>query len=110
MSTITKQKLRELIEEAYDTGYHGCLDLKEEYAEEVLESLFSKSEAEWKIYKINELFEMPVGTQFIHKRLGECWIEGSSPRNKHMEFVNGEAKYFSQDIDPWDEPMKLVLT
>ena len=36
MLRITKEKLKELIVSAYESGWSGCLELKSEYAEHVL--------------------------------------------------------------------------
>lgn len=107
MSSLSKQRLRELIIEAYDAGYHGCLDFKEEYADEVFESVFNEPEiGQWRVYKIKELIAMPEGTKFTHKRLGDCCIKGSSLKSKCMIFTAGASpKYFAEDSYPWDEPM-----
>jgi hypothetical protein len=108
MASISKQKLKELVMQAYDSGYHGSLELKEEYAEETLEDfLRDPDEEEWKVYSIKELLEMPIGSVFTHNRLGKCKIHGNSLKDKHMVFENGEVKHFASDSDPWDEPMKI---
>lgn len=115
---ITLQKLREFLEQAYEAGYQGCLELKIEYVDDVIQSIINgKIEVPsispndgWKIYKVSELMKEPVGTIFEHNRLGKCWIDAdmNNQKNKYMTFANGETKYFQADSSPWDEPMRLL--
>lgn len=39
MLNITRQKLLELIESAYEQGWSGCLEMKSEYAEQAIHKL-----------------------------------------------------------------------
>ena len=45
MAAIKLQRLKDIILRAYEAGYNGCLDLKDEYAEEAL--------VEWSLLKFD---------------------------------------------------------
>ena len=81
MAALKLEKLKELIKKSYVAGYNGCMDLADEFAEEMLlviqhEITMSKSvDGEWKVYDIDELKKKPFGTVFEHARLGQCWID-----------------------------------
>jgi hypothetical protein len=111
---ITLHKLRQVIESAYESGYHGCLDLKESYSEEALQALLAgacepilnKNDG-WKIFRVRELREVAVGTIFEHSIRGKGWIE-----TNHMETVmrwqDGSASKFYDEDTPWTEPMRIT--
>jgi len=117
-AAIKVQHLRELLEQAYEAGYHGCLDLKGEYVDEAIQKILDgrievsavNPNDGWRIYKINELIKEPIGTIFEHSRLGKCWIDQNedNPKDKRVVFANGEIKYLQADTNPWDEPMRLL--
>jgi len=115
MATLKLQRLKELIKKSYEAGYHGCMDMAEEYAEELMaevqtEIQSSKESGEWRVYSVEELKKEPVGTIFEHMRLGQGWIDGRSEKDKYMTFQNNEHAFFMQNVEPWDEPMRKIGT
>jgi hypothetical protein len=114
MAALKLQKLKEIIGRAYEAGYGGCLDLKDEYAEEALVEIVAEIQrakgnekgGDWRTYVPDELRKKAVGTMFEHVRLGQGWIEGTSEKNKRMTFSNGDQFFFMQSGEPWDEPMR----
>lgn len=118
MAALKLNRLKEIILNAYEAGFNGCLDLREEFADEMVAEIMaeierSKSEikpgGDWRLWTTEELRKKPIGTIFEHSRLGKGWIEGTSESKKQMTFANGETSFFMQNnVEPWDEPMKLV--
>lgn len=41
---ITKEKLESIISDAYESGWNGCLDLKSEYVNQILEKIQESEE------------------------------------------------------------------
>ena len=115
MAALKLAKLKELIRRSYEAGYNGCMEMAEEYAEEIMAELQNDINApkvpsgEWRIYTVEELKKKPVGTMFEHARLGQGWIDGRTDKEKCMTFQNGEHGYFMQNIEPWDEPMREIV-
>jgi hypothetical protein len=115
MAALKLQKLRELIRKSYEDGYAGCLELADEYTEEIINLVQLEMQqnkiagsGEWRIWKIEELKQKPFGTLFEHSRLGQGWIDGRTEKDKCMTFTNGEHGYFMQQVDPWDEPLREI--
>jgi hypothetical protein len=112
MAAIKLQRLKDIILRAYEAGFSGCLDMREEYAEEALVEIVAEIQrskdgkgGDWRVYTPDELRKKPIGTMFEHVRLGQGWIEGTNEKNKRMTFSNGEQSFFMQNTEPWDEPM-----
>ncbi len=118
MAALKLNRLKELILAAYEAGFNGCFDLRDEYADEIVAEVMaeierskteSKGSGDWRVWSTDELRKRPIGTIFEHSRLGQGWIEGSSESKKQMTFANGEISYFCQNnVEPWDEPMREV--
>lgn len=116
---ITVQRLRQVIELAYESGYHGCLDLKESYSEIAIQTLLAgacepvlnKNDG-WRIFKIKELREIVIGTIFEHSIRGKGWIEVNphvSPvLEKAMRWQDGSVSSFQEETSPWTEPMRII--
>lgn len=116
MAALKLNRLKEIVRNAYVAGNSGCMEMVDEYAEEVLAEVTAEIQrnknnpggGEWRVYSAEELKKKPFGTVFEHSRLGQCWIDGSSESKKCMTFASGEQSYFVQNIEPWDEPMREV--
>jgi hypothetical protein len=112
MAALKLEKLKEIIKRAYIAGYNGCMDLADEFAEEMLAviqqevTMAKVTDGEWRIYTIEELRGKPFGTVFEHSRLGQCWIDGDIEKTKCMTFKDGERRFFGQNVEPWDEPLR----
>lgn len=116
MAALKLNQIRELIKAAYAAGYNGPMDLCEQYADDALALVTEKvrenrsapgTSGDWRVFTAEELKKQDFGTVFEHSRLGKCWIDGTSS-NKYMTFENGEQSFFVQNIEPWDEPMKIA--
>lgn len=114
MAAITLQRLKQVIGIAYEAGYHGCLDLKETYAEEIIQQLLanpadpvlSKNDG-WRVYKVKELRVLPPGTMLEHVIRGNGYIEKMGSIT-HMRWTDGSMSVFVSDEDPWTDPMRLL--
>ena len=114
-AALKLQQLRSIILKAYEDGNGGCLELKEQYADELLQQLIeemSKTKngfsSELKVYSVEELKKFPLGTVFEHSRLGRCWIN-ETDRVKTMTTEDGHTFYMMQNNEePWNEPMRMV--
>lgn len=107
---INYEKLFLLLTEAYDLGYKGCNDLKNDNIENLLLSHNIKNEDEFKIFKVEELKQLPVGTILQHIIKGRCWVQ-SRVRGKlikYIQFQNGGSAELIKDAHPWDKPMRIV--
>jgi hypothetical protein len=105
---IAFDKLKNLIGEAYESGYRGSLQMKEQEIDGLLEKYEVSSNGGFRIWTIEELREMPVGTLFDHLAMGRCFIESRLDRHI-MQFNRGEERLFNHNGNPWDIPMKLVF-
>ncbi len=114
MTVLKLTKLKEIIKKAYEAGYNGCMEMVEEFTDEMLiivqKEIASKEhgDGEWRIWLTEELKKKSVGTLFEHSRLGRCWIDGRSEKDKCMRFENGDHRFFIQNIEPWDELMREI--
>jgi hypothetical protein len=112
MAALKLDKLKEIIKKAYVAGYNGCMDLADEFADEMLVvvqqevTMARATEGEWRVYPVEELKNKPFGTVFEHSRLGQCWIDGDVEKVKCMSFKNGDRYFFGQNIEPWTEPLR----
>lgn len=114
MAAMSFQKLKQIIADAYAAGYSGSLDLKEAYVDETIQEILSadqpatKNEG-WRVFKINELRTIPVGTIYDHESLGKGWTENNGTET-YMRFHTGEIYHFYTNENPWDQPMRIVGT
>ena len=113
-AALKMQRLREIILKAYENGNAGCLDLKDQYADEALQELveeMAKSKGvgtgELKVYTVEELKKFPLGTVFEHSRLGKCWIDGTE-KIKTMTTEDGQTFHLMENDEPWNEPMRQI--
>lgn len=113
MAALTLNRLKQIIADSYEAGYHGSLDLKEIYVEEIVDNVldpteetFAKNDG-WKTFKVSELRGLRIGTIFDHATRGKCFIE-SDGLNRYMKFANGSVAKFLEDSSPWDEPMRII--
>jgi hypothetical protein len=118
---IATNKLINMLSEAFDCGYIGTAEQREEVISEILEKHKIKKEddfmlvpqpvkdEDFRVYHISELHEMPVGAVFSHSTLGKCRI-AQRGNNKYMAFDNpGLAPSgFNVDGYPWETPMKRL--
>lgn len=112
MAAITLQRLRQIIEIAYESGYHGCLDMKNVYAEEIIQNLLD-SPAEpvlnkndgWRVYKVKELRVVAPGTMYEHLTRGRGYIE-TEGLERVMRWSDGTCTRFVTDEPPWTDPMR----
>lgn len=107
---ISTERLKNLLGEAFELGYQNSAELKNQ----LLEELMLRAETEvsledkYKIYKVEELRNQPVGAVFQHMTRGRGWIIQKHDGSKWMEFQKGSVVGFNQDGDPWDRPMRLL--
>lgn len=104
-----KNKLLNLIVEAFEAGTYSTSEFSRLYAEtkidNFLECLSVKVSGDSRIYKVEELKKKQVGTRFKHKRLGIGHLE-LIDNDLAMAFDNGDLVYVYEDEEPWDEPME----
>ncbi len=113
-AALKMQQLRGIILKAYEDGNAGCLELKDQYADELLQQLveeMSKTKtgfsSELRIYTVEELKKFPLGTVFEHSRLGKCWVDGTE-KVKTMTTEDGHTFHLMENDEPWNEPMKMI--
>lgn len=114
MATALKmERLRQLFVKIYEDGHTGCLDLKEQYADEALQQLLEEMSKEkgisgdLKIYTVEELKKLPLGTIFEHSRLGKCWIDGTE-KLKTLTVEDGQTFHLMENDEPFNEFMKII--
>jgi len=118
---LTMSRLQEILSEAYDCGYLGS----DEQRNEDVAELFSRhqineaddkppppkeeKDLDFRLYNVSDLRDAPVGTVFIHSSLGKCRIQKRNS-DKYMAFDNPgfQPAGFNVDGYPWDMPMKKV--
>ncbi len=105
---ISIERLRTLLGEAFDTGYQNSAELKDQLLDEILLRWQSQKEEQYRVFKVEELRQMPVGAVFHHTTRGRGWIISKADGSKHMQFEKGQVVGFSQNADPWDRPMRLL--
>jgi hypothetical protein len=118
---LSTDKLRAVVAEAFDLGYHNSAELKDQLIDELITRCMVKEEPQYRIFKVAELKQMPVGALFQHSTRGRCWIEAKPDGTKQMRFENPGAKSdagkeersgktvsLSTDDEPWDRPMRLL--
>jgi hypothetical protein len=109
MAALKLQRFRDIILRAYEAGYDGCLEMKEQYAEdalaEVVKEMQSKDAGEWRLYTVEELKKKECGVLFEHVRLGRGWVEGDG-EGRRMAFDSGQQLFFQDNGPPWTEPMR----
>jgi len=104
---ITLDKLRDIVGEALERGYNSCPELKDQDLQEIIDKSVSSQEAV-KVWKVENLQALHVGTIFHHFGKGRCWIIGRPNGAKAMQFNDGTISLFSSNSFPWDIPMKLL--
>jgi hypothetical protein len=105
---ITPDKLKQLLSEAFDSGYENSQEFKEQCIEEILSSHQTKQEEQYRIFKVAELKKMPQGTVFHHSTRGRCYIVTRPDGSKEMQFDRGQKLSIINDTEPWDRPMRLL--
>lgn len=120
---ISLEKLRKIIDEAYEAGLVGCREFKQQD----LEGIISKHQADkdnvdYRIWSCAELKKMPTGSVFQHLQRGRCWIVQRANGSTYMQFEKGSWQSdgkngpsgpgidFNSDNSPWDKPMKLLYS
>lgn len=91
---------------AYEAGYHGCLDLKDGYATEIIEELIEEAKPvmnEWFKIKSEHLKEIPLGTKIEVKKQG--YFRGGVG---HVRKVNGRAKEIVFDNGQTPRPLVIL--
>lgn len=107
---ITLDKLTALVNEAYDCGNRGCADLKAQEIEELFGRYNIRRTEDFRVWKAEELRNMPVGSIFQHILRGRCFITARANGQKYMQFDKGQVMDFNSDQDPWDKPMHLIYS
>jgi hypothetical protein len=113
MAGLKLNQLRDIVLTVYEAGHRGCLDLREDYADEFIQALMieiNKGKAnsgEWRVYTVKEISQRPIGTMFEHTSLGKCWIDGTE-KLKHMTFENGSVFHLLEDDEPWLEKIREI--
>lgn len=105
---LSLENLLEIIREAFDAGLTGTPDLRPQIEEELLARFKVKIKANIKVWTVEKLREMPVGSIFDHSLKGRCSIAEHSNGAKFMQFQSGKAIEFTSNSDPWDKPMRLL--
>ena len=114
-------KLSEILSEAFDCGYGGGAEQRDEVIADILAKHQIRKEddtpppkpveqeEEYRVYSISELRDMEAGTVFSHTTLGKCRI-GQRSGEKYMAFDNpGLAPSgFNVDGYPWEIAMKKL--
>lgn len=111
---MNNDRLREILRESFDAGYSGMSEQEtisyviEKFKIEKIEKPPEKK-FDNRIFKIEELKRLPVGTVFMHSKLGRCDIT-KNKNEKYMTFANPGIKpaRFQSDGYPWDAPMQLL--
>jgi uncharacterized protein Smg (DUF494 family) len=116
---MTLTRLSEILSEAFDHGYEGT----EEDREEVVLGILAKhnineaddkppqkvKDDEFRIYTPEELKTLPVGATFLHSVLQKCTILRTHDE-KYMNFDSPGLAPAAFNVDgyPWDVPMKRL--
>lgn len=74
MIQVTANKLKEILEEAYEAGWHGCLELKNQVASEILDKHFPNKDF----------------TSF-ENHYSQLMINGFEPNTEHVMINNIES-------------------
>lgn len=64
----------------------------------------------FRIYTVEELLSLPVGTQFEHQQCGQCVIKQKGEQ-KYMSFAEEDfqpAGFVFDELYPWDVPMRMI--
>lgn len=112
MAALKLNRLREIVLRVYEDGHRGCLDLKDDYADELIQELMAemskeKDSGDWRVYTVEELRKKPLGTIFEHSRLGKCWIDGNE-KLKTVTFEDGHTTHIMENSEPWTENMREI--
>lgn len=105
---ISTDTLRSALGQAFDAGYSNSAELRDQLIQEIIEGMQSKKDEQYRVYKVEELRQMPVGAVFHHCTRGRCWIEAKQDGSKHMKFESNKTVSFTSDAEPWDRPMRLL--
>ena len=107
---LSIEKLKQVLGEAFDLGYQSCNEFKNELIGELLVKMQTvKVEEAYRIYKCDELRNMPEGTLFQHSSRGRCWVIVRQDGSKAIQFQKGGVAIgLIKDNEPWDRPMKLM--
>jgi hypothetical protein len=107
---IPSEILTVLISEIFDCGYFGSKEFKDQYINEVLDRHRILDVNVYRVYSVNELNNMLEGTIFHHKSRGRCWIIMKANGRKSVQFEKSSPIDLIADVDPWDQPMRLLYT
>lgn len=107
---IDNKELTTLIEEAFDSGASNCKELKKQIIKDLCIKYKINGSETYKIWKVEDLKKLPVGTVFNHVSKGRCWIAERSNGVKYMQFVKGDPAEFCFDEFPWNSPMMLMYS
>lgn len=113
-------QLSEMLSEAFDCGYVGTAEQRDEVISDLLER-FKISETDdvvqppkavqgdMRVYHIHELANLPVGAVMMHSTLGKCKVQKRG-NDKYMMFDSPglQPAGFNVDGYPWDLPMKQI--
>ena len=105
---IPYSTLVKILGEVFDSGYKGCYELKSQSISDICRKYQVRDVEEFKVWTVAELREMPDGTIFHHINRGRCWIASRHDKKKIAQFQSGGPISLSSDIDPWDQPMRLI--
>jgi len=113
MAAITLQRLKQLVADAYKSGYHGCLDMQDGYVEDSMNKLMEpmapilSANDGWKTWTIKELRALEAGTILEHATRGKGWIEHTSTE-RFITWTDSTVSHFYKDDVPWLEPMRVI--
>lgn len=116
---LTITSLSGMLSEAFDGGYSGSAEQRDEFIADLLVRYNMREEddklpvptkdGEFRLYPIGDLRQMPEGATFLHQTLGKCTIHQRNGE-KYMAFENAglAPSAFNVDGYPWDVPMKRI--
>ena len=107
---IALEKLALLVSEAFDRGAYGCADLKQQEIDDLFKKFHVQESDEFRVWKIEELRNMPQGSIFQHMIRGRCVLKARANGTKFMQFDKGQTMDFNSNQDPWDKPMHLIYS
>jgi len=107
---ITKKQVEEFLIQAFDSGYSGCFDLREQVVEELLSRIDSSFVMENKILTMEEYNNLPIGTVLSNPILGTGAIQDDDGK-KIVIFEGSDVKkrtvnYYNNTF-PWTEPFTV---
>lgn len=109
------ETVRKMMEEAFEQGYAGCSDMRDDYLNDIIEKYKSQvvaspaKEYEFRVWATKELKQLPKGIKFQHQTLGDCEIAEKHGKT-YMTFANAGLTPAGFNVDgyPWDGQMKRM--